>query len=143
VGIVVLIVGAMRAKGDIASYGLSGNELVLTAESIVINGQGYPIDKVRKLDFNVEGYAGMPDRSSGYSFHGMGNELRFEWEGRAVTCGFYLNSEKHTLQLRDLFQEFYEAHIPFIERSGSTRTFLFKNLSGKELEEFKKKYGYA
>jgi hypothetical protein len=142
-GIVVLIVGAVRAKGDIASYGLSDKELVLTAGSIVINGEEYPMKKVRKLDFNIEGYAGMPDRSSGYSLHGMGNELRFDWEGRVVTCGFYLNSEKHTLQLRDQFREYYEAHIPFVERSGNTRTFLFKNLSGKELEEFKKKYGYA
>ena len=142
-GIIVLIVGAVRARGDIASYGVSQKELVVTVNNIVISGQEYPIGQIRQIDFNVEGYAGMPDRSSGYSFHGMGNELRFVWEGRTVACGFYLNSEKHTLQLGDVFREFYQGHIPFIERSGNTRTFLFRNLSGKELAEFKKKYGYA
>jgi hypothetical protein len=142
-GIVVLIVGAVRAKGDIASYGLSEDELVVTVKEFVIGGQEYPMGQVRRIDVNVEGYANMPDRSSGYSSHGMANELSFVWEGRTIACSFYLNSEKHALQLRDLFTEFYEAHIPFIERSGGTRTFLFKNLSGKELAEFKKKYGYG
>jgi hypothetical protein len=142
-GIVVLIAGAVRAKGDIASFGLSEAELVVTVKSIIINGQEYPINTIRGIDFDVEGYARMPDRSSGYTLHGMGNELRFVSEGQTVICPFYLNSEKHALQLREVLRDFYEAHIPFIERSGGTRTFLFKNLSGKELEEFKKKYGYA
>ncbi|HMH20750.1 MAG TPA: hypothetical protein VK563_03190 [Puia sp.] len=142
-GIIVLVAGAIRARGDIATYGLSPEELVVTVDRIVAGGKEYAIGQVRKIDFNVTGYSGMTEKTSAYSLNGLGNELSFLWEGKTVICPFYLNSEKHTLQLRAVFEEFYAAHIPFIERSGSTRTFLFKNLSAAELAEFKNKYGYG
>jgi hypothetical protein len=59
-----------------------------------------------------------------------------------VECGFYLHSKEHVQQLGVLFSEFYELHIPFVERNRSTRTYLFKVLNERELEEFKARYRY-
>jgi hypothetical protein len=46
-------------------------------------------------------------------------------------------------ELAVLFNELYERRIPFVERNRSTRTYMFKVLNEKELEEFKRRYGYA
>jgi hypothetical protein len=41
-----------------------------------------------------------------------------------------------------VFDGFYRGHVPFIERNRSRRTYLFQMLNERELEEFKKRYGY-
>jgi hypothetical protein len=145
-GVVVVLIGAVLAKGKIATYGLSDEELVVSAAGIAIGGAFYPLEQVSDLNFNVEVFAGMPTEAWGMPkdaiSDGMGNELGFRWEGAKIACRFYLNSELHTQQLGVVFREFYERHIPFIECRGSTRTYLFRQLSADELAEFKKKYGY-
>jgi hypothetical protein len=145
-GVVLVLIGAVLAKGKIATYGLSEEELVVAATGITIARAYYPLEQVSDLHFNVEVFAGMPTEAWGMPkdaiSDGMGNELGFRWQETKVDCRFYLNSEQHTRQLGIVFREFYEHHIPFIERRGSTRTYLFRPVSPEELAEFKKKYGY-
>jgi hypothetical protein len=98
------------------------------------------------MNFNVEAYNGMYVNDgamvSGSNSDGMTNSLTFQSGGAKVECGFLLLNKEHALQLAALFSEFYERHIPFVERNRSTRTYLFKVLNERELEEFKKRYGY-
>ncbi|HEY6900786.1 MAG TPA: hypothetical protein VI233_09095, partial [Puia sp.] len=63
--------------------------------------------------------------------------------GQKIECGFYLQNKLHVQQLVVLFDEFYKRRIPFVERNRSTRTYLLQHLKGVELEEFKRRYGYA
>src|SRR5579859_7416534 len=58
-GIVVVVIGALIARGDVTDYGLSEEDLVVNLKGISIGGQYYPMGQVRELDFNVEGFAGM------------------------------------------------------------------------------------
>jgi hypothetical protein len=101
---------------------------------------------VSKIDFNVEAFHRMYVNDgamiSGSNSDGMTNSLTFESSGTRVECGFYLHSKEHVQQLGALFSEFYERHIPFVERNRSTRTYLFKVLNERELEEFKARYRY-
>jgi hypothetical protein len=147
IGVAVVVIGAVIAKGDVTNYGLSEEELVVSVDGIEIAGQLYPMGQVRKMDFNVEAYAGryMNDGAmiSGTSSDGMTNHLHFECNGKPVTCGFYLSSKEQVLILGGVFDQFYERHIPFIERNKSTRTYLFQILSERQVEEFKRRYGYA
>jgi len=146
-GVVVVVIGAFIAKGDITDYGLSEEDLVVNTNGISVGGQYYPMNQVRDLDFNVEGFAGMhvDDNAMpvGASSDGMTNQLLFKVDGRKITVGFYLESGMHARQLGAVFEELYERHIPFIERNKSNRTYLFQYLSPEELQEFKKKYGYV
>jgi len=145
-GIAVVIIGAVVAKGDVADYGLSEEELVVSRGDIRVGGQVYAMEKVSAIDFDVQAFAGMYVNDgamvSGSNSDGMTNRLSFEADGKKVKCGFFLENQLHAQQLALLFDEFYRLHIPFIEHNRSTRTYLFKNLSPQELVEFKKQYGY-
>ena len=146
-GIAVVVIGALIARGDVRNYGLSGEELVVSTEGIKVGDLFYPMKMVHNMDFNVEAYAGMYVNDgamiSGSNSDGMTNELKFESGGATVKCGFYLGSKQHVQELGVLFDEYYKSHMPFIERNRNTRTYMLAVLSGRELEEFKRKYGYA
>ena len=142
VGILLVLVGAFIAKGNISIVGLSEEELVVTQEKICLGKEEYPIRKVKELDFDVNGFNGMQDPYSAYKLDGMGNQIKFDYEGSTIRSQFYLNSQEHVRQLGEMFKLFYEQHVPFIERTGRTRTYLFRDLDEAGLAEFKKKYGY-
>ncbi|HWK02093.1 MAG TPA: hypothetical protein VNS58_00580 [Puia sp.] len=146
-GIAIVIIGAIIAKGDVTNYGLSEEELVVSPDRILIGGQSYPMNRVSKMDFDVQAYAGryMNDGAmiSGTSSDGMTNSLHFEFNGKAVKCGFFLRNKEHVLELGGIFDGFYQRRIPFIERNKSTRTYLFQILTDPQVEEFKRRYGYA
>jgi hypothetical protein len=145
-GIAIVVIGAVIARGDVRSYGLSDEDLVVNTSGIRVGAIQYPLPMVRNIDFNVEAYNGMYVNDgamvSGSNSDGMTNSLTFVSGGAKVECGFLLRNKEHALQLAALFSEFYERHIPFVERNRSTRTYLFKVLNERELQEFKARYGY-
>jgi hypothetical protein len=147
VGIGIVILGAIIARGDVRSYGLSEDELVVNAAGITVGAVHYPMRMVSRIDFNVEAYNGMYVNDgamvSGSNSDGMTNQLTFESGGAKIDCGFYLSGKPQVQELALLFNEFYERRIPFVERNRSTRTYMFRVLNEKELEEFKRRYGYA
>jgi hypothetical protein len=147
VGIGIVILGAIIARGDVRSYGLSEDELVVNAAGITVGAVHYPMRTVSRIDFNVEAFNGMYVNDgamvSGSNSDGMTNQLSFESGGTKINCGFYLSGKGQVQELALLFNEFYERRIPFVERSRSTRTYMFKVLNEKELVEFKRRYGYA
>jgi hypothetical protein len=146
-GVAVVVIGALIARGDVRNYGLSGEELVISTKGIQVGALFHPLKMVRAMDFNVEAYAGMYVNDgamiSGSNSDGMTNELKFESGGASVKCGFYLGSKQQVQQLAQLFDTFYQQHIPFIERNRNTRTYMLRVLTESELEEFKKKYAYS
>ena len=146
-GIGIVIIGAIIARGDVRNYGLSADDLLVSPEGISIGAVFYPLRMVSDLDFNVEAYNGMYVNDgamvSGSKSDGMTNELSFVAGGQRVKCGFYLESMEHVQQLGLLFDALYQRHIPFVEHNRNTRTYMLKVLNERELEEFKRRYGYA
>lgn len=146
-GIAIVVIGAVIARGDVRQYGLSPEDLIIGTEGITFGAIHYPLRMVSNIDFNVEAYNGMYVNDgamvSGSNSDGMTNELRFESGGQHVRCGFYLESKEHVQQLALLFDTFYQRHIPFVEHNRNTRTYMLKVMNERELEEFKRKYGYA
>jgi hypothetical protein len=146
-GIGVVVIGALIARGDVRNYGLSADDLLVSAEGINVGSIHYPMRLVSNIDFNVEAYNGMYVNDgamvSGSNSDGMTNELSFESGGQRVKCGFYLGSKQQVQQLVLVFDELYRRHIPFVEHNRSTRTYMLKVLNERELEEFKQRYGYA
>ena len=145
-GIAVVIIGAVIARGDVRNYGLSQQELIVSTAGIKVGDIFYPMKMIRSIDFNVEAYDGLYVNDgamvSGSNSDGMTNDLQFESGGAVVKCGFYL-SKQHVQQLAGVFDTFYQLHIPFVERNRSRRTYMLRMLNERELEEFKRKYGYA
>ncbi|MHA4809590.1 hypothetical protein ACX0G9_15865 [Flavitalea flava] len=146
IGVIVIVIGAILAKGDVTNYALSEEELQITATGITIASQYYPLNQVTNMDFDVQAYDGryMNDGAmiSGTSSDGMTNQLRFDANGKTIKCGFYLTSKMHVIELGQIFDQFYQNHIPFVEHNKSTRTYLFQILNDKQLVEFKSRYGY-
>ena len=146
IGIAVVVIGALIARGDVRTYRLSEEDLVVNADGITIGAIHYPLGMVSNIDFNIEAYNGMYVNDgamvSGSNSDGMTNSLAFESGGAKVECGFYLQSKEHVQQLALLFDEFYKRRIPFVERNRSTRTYMFRVLNERELVEFKSRYGY-
>ena len=146
VGIGIVVIGAVIARGDVRSYGLSDEELIVGTAGIKVGGIFYPMKMIKAMEFNVEAYDGLYVNDgamvSGSNSDGMTNDMKFESGGAVVKCGFYL-SRQHVQQLAGVFDEFYQLHIPFVERNRNTRTYMLRVLNEKELEEFKRKYGYA
>ncbi len=145
-GIAVVVIGAVIARGDVRYYGLSPQDLVISGEGITVGMVYYPFKLITDMDFNVEAYNGLYVNDgamvSGSNSDGMTNGLSFKAGGAKVACGFYLDSKDHVAQLGVLFDAFYRAHIPFVERNRGKRTYLFQALNERELAEFKKRYGY-
>jgi hypothetical protein len=145
-GIAVVVIGALIARGDVRNYGLSPDELIVSLAGITVGAMYYPFSLITEMDFNVEAYNGLYVNDgamvSGSKSDGMTNDLSFKAGGSKVSCGFYLDSQQHVQQLGLLFHEFYTRRVPFIERNRSRRTYLFQFLQGRELEEFKARYGY-
>jgi hypothetical protein len=146
VGIAVVIIGAVIARGDVRNYGLSPDELIVSHAGITLGPMHYPLTMITEMDFNVEAFNGLYVNDgamvSGSKSDGMTNDLSFRAGGSKIKCGFYLDSQQHVQQLGLVFHEFYTRHIPFVERNRSRRTYLFQFLQGRELEEFKARYGY-
>jgi hypothetical protein len=145
-GVAVVVIGAVIARGDVRSYRLADQGLIVSTEGITVGAVHYPMRMVSNIDFNVEAYNGMYVNDgamvSGSNSDGMTNSLSFESGGAKVDCGFLLDGKAHVQQLALVFTEFYERHIPFVERNRSTRTYMFKVLNERELEEFKARFGY-
>lgn len=141
-GIILVLIGAFIAKGNISLVALSEDDLVVTPEKITLDGREYPLHEIKNLHFNINGYSGMQDPDSAYKLDGMDNMLSFQWKGKDDGTRFYLNSKEHVRILGELFREFYERHIPFVESTGTTRTYLFRDLDEEQLAEFRKKYRY-
>jgi hypothetical protein len=145
-GIAVVVIGAVIARGDVRNYGMSEAELVVSSAGITVGPMHYPMDMITEMDFNVEAFNGLYVNDgamvSGSKSDGMTNDLSFRAGGSKISCGFYLDSQQHVQQLGLVFHEFYTRHIPFVERNRSRRTYLFQFLQGRELEEFKARYGY-
>ena len=147
VGIAIVVIGALVARGDVRSYGLSEEELIVSLEGIRAGSLFHPLKMITELDFDVQAFDGMYVNDgamvSGSNSDGMTNSVSFKSGGSKVEVGFYLQSQQHVAELGQIFHAFYERHIPFVEHSKSTRTYLFKVLTAPELVEFKKRYGYA
>lgn len=145
-GIAIVVIGAVVARGDVRNYGFSPDELIVSVAGITVGPMYYPFSMITELDFNVEAYNGLYVNDgamvSGSKSDGMTNDLSFRAGGAKVSCGFYLDSQQHVQQLGLLFHEFYIRRVPFVERNHSRRTYLFQFLQGRELEEFKERYGY-
>jgi hypothetical protein len=145
-GIAIVVIGAFIARGDVMTYGLGEEELTVSIHGIGVGTVFYPMELIRKLDFNVEAYEGLYVNDgamvSGSKSDGMTNSLSFEANGKKVNLGFYLANVQQVQLLGMIFRAYYERHIPFVERNRNTRTYLFQFLKGRELEEFKKQYGY-
>src|ERR1700722_11642095 len=58
-GIAIVVIGAVIARGDMRSYGLSDEILVVSTEGIRVGAIYYPMRMVANIDFNVEAYNGM------------------------------------------------------------------------------------
>ena len=146
-GIGIVVIGALIARGDVRNYGLSPDDLVVNLDGISLGAVHYPMRMISNIDFNVEAYNNMYVNDgamvSGSNSDGMTNELSFEAGGQRVKCGFYLESKEHVLRLGLLFDLFYQRRIPFVEHNRSTRTYMLKVMTPLELEEFKRRYGYA
>ena len=147
VGIGVVIIGALIARGDVRNYGFSEEELIVSTAGIKVGDIFYPMKMVKNMDFNVEAYDGLYVNDgamvSGSNSDGMTNDLKFESGGAVIKCGFYLSGKQHVQQLAEVFDAFYQLHIPFVEHNRNRRTYMLRMLNEQELEEFKRKYGYA
>ena len=151
--VVVLIIGALFAKGDVDVIELSVADIVVNTEEIRVGDQVFPLAQVEDIVFQVEGYDGMVDpegyalksrysRTSGL-LNGMNNYLNFTFEGQKQEWQFYLPDPEHVQQLGALFKDFYAKRIPFVERSAtSSRTYLFAPVSKEKWEDLMIENGY-
>lgn len=146
VAVVVLLVGAFLAKGDVDLIDVSATDIVVNAAEVRVGEAVYPLAQMTDIVFQIEGYAGMLDPEgyvsrSQYSrynglLNGMNNYLNFTFEGEKQEWQFYLPDPEHVQQLGALFKEFYGKHIEFVERSAtSNRTFLFAPVTEAQWED--------
>jgi hypothetical protein len=153
VGVVLLIVGALAAKGDVDFENVSDADLVIDMEEIRVGGTQYMIPLLKGIEFQVEGYDGMSD-SNGYasyrrgrgqpgSLNGLNNYLTFTMGEDKVETQFYLPDPQRVQLLGALFKAWYEKGIPFRECNVTGhRTFLFESVTEKELEDQMIVHGY-
>lgn len=151
IGVVVLIVGTLVAKGDVDAIDVSATDLTIDTEAIKIGESSYLIGTVSDIEFQVEGYDGMlisqgpGAQNSRYLRYnnGMNNFLSFTCGDEKNEWEFYLQDAQHVQVLGQLFKDFYSKGIAFREQDqGGQRTFLFEGVSEKEWEDRMTLNGY-
>jgi hypothetical protein len=152
VGVAVLILGLLGAKGDVDFERLSETTLVMDCEQIRVGETVYPLSQVTEIEFQVEGYDGMvdeqgyaPSRGRGRAgfLNGMNNYLDFKFGGEKIEWQFYLSDPASVQQLGELFKELYSKGVPFRECSQvSKRTFLFAPVTERQWEDLMIQNGY-
>jgi hypothetical protein len=151
--IVVLIVGAILAKGDVDVIDVSATDLVVDISEIRIGETRFPLAQVSDLEFQVEGYDGMAD-PDGYArftsarrrdrVNGMNNYLDFKMGEEKQEWQFYLSGPQQVQELGALLKELYSKGIPFKEEDGTGhRTFLFEPVSEQQWEDRMIENGYS
>jgi hypothetical protein len=154
IAVVVLVLGAVLARGDVDIIDVSAVDIVINTEEIRVGETSYRVSEVTDIVFQVEGYEGMVDPDGyverGYAsrvrglLNGMNNYLDFKIGGEKVEWQFYLPDPQHVQQLGALFKEWYAKRIPFLERGvTSKRTFLFEPVTKKEWEDRMIENGYV
>src|SRR5882757_4672164 len=82
IGIAIVVIGALIARGDVRNYGFAPEELVVSPEGITVGAIFYPMRLIRNMNFNVEAYNGLYVNDgamiSGSNSDGMTNDLSFE-----------------------------------------------------------------
>ena len=145
VSVIIIIVLAIVKKGRIQSVVLTKNVLAVSPEKITIAGKSFEVKKMKQLVFAIDSFAGMNEMTQigQTNSDGMDNVVRFVYDTEKVDCRFYLQDRNHALTLCRVFDEFYRLKIPFIEKDRKGhQTYLFRRLDNKQLQAFKKKYGY-
>ena len=156
VAVVVLIIGAVFAKGDVDVIELSATDIIINTEEIRVGNTVFPLAQVEDIVFQVEGYDGMID-AEGYArgslpgssarrvglLNGINNYLDFKFSGEKQEWQFYLPDPEHVQQLGALFKELYAKRIPFLERNvTNSRTFLFAPVTKRQWEDLMIEHGY-
>ena len=151
VAMVVLVGGAIYAKGDLTHIAVSPIDLVVNVSEMRIGEAAYPMGQIEELEFSVEGYDGMwiPGTGNnsysnrGSSYNGMDNYISFGYAGEKVECRFYLPDAHHVQLLGGVFKEFYAKRIVFTERDvDGWRTFLFAPVTDGQWEDLMIENGY-
>ena len=150
VAMVVLVGGAVYAKGDLTHIRVSPIDLVVNVSEMRIGEAAYPMGQIEELEFSVEGYDGMWIPGTGNSQHsresaynGMDNYISFRYAGEKVGCRFYLPDAVHVQLLGGVFKQFYAQRVPFTERdSDGWRTFLFAPVTDGQWEDLMIENGY-
>lgn len=154
IGVVMLILGAFMAKGDVDFENVSETNLVIDTQEIRVGDATYSIPLLKGIEFQVEGYYGMSDpygytrnsrMRSGYrgTLNGVNNYITFMMGDEKVETQFYLPDPQHVQQLGALFKEWYAKGILFRECNvTSNRTFLFEPVTEKEFEDRMMVNGY-
>ena len=147
-GIALLLIGRRRTNGDMLHHEVTDTDLVVSSEKIVVGDQVYPISEMENLDFWVEGYYGMTGPSfrptRRHRLDGMENKLHFKVNGQRHLYQFLLEDLLSMQQLGQVFRQLYANQTAFAERNRGGQTFLFQQIRSKrELEEWKRKEGYA
>jgi hypothetical protein len=149
VGMVLLIGGAVYARGNLTNIGVSDTDVVVNVSSIRIGDMTWPVDQIAGLEFLVEGYDGMVipgTRGSRQNredyYNGMNNYFSFVYNGNKVNCRFYLPDPQHVQELGGVFKDFYAHRVEFVERSGGWRTFLFEAVTDAQWEDLMIENGY-
>ena len=141
VSAILLVAGAVWAKGDLSSIKVSPLDVVVTVSEIRIGPEVYPMGQVSEMDFLVEGYDGMqgPDWRSPTEgiLNGTMNYLYFTFSGEKISCRFYLPDAVSVQQLGGLFREFYDKGIEFTERNWYGRTLLFQQATEGQVENYR------
>ena len=97
-GIALVVIGAVIARGDVRSYGLSNEDLVVNLDGITVGAIHYPMRMVGNMNFNVEAYNGMYVNDgamvSGSNSDGMTNSLTLSWAGRKWIADFFCTTRR-------------------------------------------------
>lgn len=152
-GVVVMIVGTLVARGDVDVIDVSATDLIIDTEEIRIGESGFLIGTLTDVVFQVEGYDGMlisqgaayAGQQSRYRHYnnGMNNYLSFVCGSEKNEWQFYLPDAQHVQELGQLFKELYSKGIAFREQDqGGQRTFLFEAVTDEEWKDRMMVNGY-
>jgi len=139
ISLLILVIGAALAKGDLTFIEISDEDLVVNSVEIKVGDVVYPLGQVGDIVFDVEGYDGMPDPGNTTRngrqilLNGMGNYLNFVFDDKKQEYAYYLSGPESIQEMGFLFRDWYSKQYPFEERiRKGGRTFMFDPVSSDE-----------
>jgi hypothetical protein len=118
-------------------------QLKLSKTSIYIDNEEFPVEKLENIGVHIRHIFGDKVTSAWNIYtikNGTDNAIEFTYKNKNHQYNFWIKSENHKEELRNVLKDWYLAKIKFKETFNKNKSFLLEDLNYDQIQAFKSQY---
>ena len=118
-------------------------QVKLSKDSIQIGMEEYLIEEIENIGIHIRPIFGDKVTSAWNMYtikNGTDNTIEFSYKNKKHKYNFWIKSEEHKIELRNVLKDWYLAKIKFKETLEGNKSYLLDDLDYDQIQVFKKQY---